>query len=285
MSTNELPKISEVVALERLFNKGVFYSTVIDVGCADGQFFLHHMKLFPNAVPLNVDANPLYEKSLEAIKDAVGGEYFIGAVTDCEGEIEFTESVHPYWSSVRAEGDAYWSRINNLIKTKAKVQSTTLDTLVGKLGLKPPFLLKLDIQGAERSALIGARSIIKNTHVVVCEADVDDFQAINAVLVDAGFQLYDLTNMGRLGDGTLGWFYPVYVNNNLRGQVLPNAFWDAKENDTHVSFQIARREGILSANAALLNRLRYRHLQLGRNEFCPCGSGRKFKHCCGSYTA
>ena len=63
--------------IERLAAKGVRYSTVIDVGCADGQFFLDHMKWFPGAVPLNIDANALYEPSLKAIKDVVGGDYRI----------------------------------------------------------------------------------------------------------------------------------------------------------------------------------------------------------------
>jgi FkbM family methyltransferase len=283
MSADELSKISDVAALERLSSKGVLYSTVIDVGCADGQFFLHYAKLFPKAVPLNIDANPIYEPSLKAIKDALGGEYFIGVVTDHVGEIEFIESIHPYWSSIRPETDVYWSRINGLIKNKIKTSATTLDALVEKLALCPPFLLKLDVQGAEKAALIGARSVLKNTHVVVCEADVDDFQDINAVLIDAGFRLYDVTNLGRLGDGALGWFYPIYVSDKLKN-VFPTSFWAEAENDVNIQFQAARREAILKANSELLNRFRYRHLQLGRNEPCPCGSGRKFKHCCGSYT-
>ena len=128
---------------------------MIDIGCADGQFFLDHMKWFPGAVPLNIDANRLYEESLQAIKDAVGGAYCITAITDFVGEIEITESVHPYWTSIRPAGDPYWSRVNDLVKTKVKVPATTLDTLVDELALKPPFLLKLDVQGAERPRLPG----------------------------------------------------------------------------------------------------------------------------------
>jgi hypothetical protein len=35
--------------------------------------------------------------------------------------------------------------------------------------------------------LRGARDVLAHTHVVICEADMDDFQAINQTLVDAGF--------------------------------------------------------------------------------------------------
>jgi hypothetical protein len=92
-----------IATLRVLMNKGIRYSTVIDVGCADGHFFLHlsAMGLFPGAVPLNIDANNLYEGSLQAIKGAVGGDFRINAITDHEGEVELTTSVHPYWSSLR----------------------------------------------------------------------------------------------------------------------------------------------------------------------------------------
>lgn len=268
--------------LQNLFAKGVRYATVIDLGCADGQFVLNHRSCLSDAVPLNIDANRIYEDSLKAIKEVLGGHYRICAITDHEGEIEIMESVHPYWSSVRPEGDAYWSRINDLTTTKVKVPATTLDALVEELSLKPPFLLKLDVQGAEEAALRGARNVLENCSVVVCEADIDDFQGINAMLVDAGFFLYDLTTLQRLRDGTLGWFYPVYVSGKL-AHLKPQAFWDAGDNAAVIGMQETRRKTILEQNRKALNRLRYGQGKVGRNDTCPCGSGEKFKHCCGSY--
>jgi FkbM family methyltransferase len=268
--------------IEYLSEKGVRYSTVVDLGCADGHFFLSHMKWFAGAVPLNVDANPLYEESLKAIKDAVGGSYCISAINDFVGEVSLTESVHPYWSSVRPEGDSYWARMNDLTKATKSIPSTTLDTLVKELELKPPFLIKLDVQGAELAALTGARDVLKNTSVVICEVDIDDFQDINATLVSAGFALYDLTLLARV-QGALIYFYPVYVNKNLEN-VRQVSLWDAKDNDTVVGTQVERRKLILKSNIEILNRLRFGHEDVGRNELCPCGSGRKFKHCCGVLT-
>ena len=273
-------------SIERLLNKGVRYSTVIDVGCADGHFFLELFSrgLLPGAVPLNIDANRVYEPSLSAIKDVVGGDYRITAVADHAGEIEIVESVHPYWSSIRPENDPYWDRINDLVKGTSKVPATRLDTLVDELGLKPPFLLKLDVQGAEQSALAGACNVLTNSHAVICEADIADFQAINELLVGAGFFIYDLTVLSRTADGTLGWFYPVYVNEKL-GHVRPRAFWEKKDNDYIIRRQAERRLAILKSNSEKLNRLRFRHGNVGRNDPCPCGSGIKFKHCCGSFAA
>jgi FkbM family methyltransferase len=268
--------------LQNLFEKGVRYGSVIDLGCADGHFVLNHLSCLGGAVPLNVDANRIYEGSLKAIQEALGGHYRICAITDHEGEIEITESVHPYWSSVRPEGDVYWSRVNDLTTGKVKVPAMTLDTLARELSLKPPFLLKLDVQGAEKAALTGARYVLENCNAVVCEADIDDFQDINAMLVEAGFFLYDLTTLQRLRDGTLGWFYPVYVSGKL-AHLKPQAFWETGDNAAVIGVQESRRKMILEQNRKILNRLRYGSSKASRNDPCPCGSGQKFKHCCGSY--
>lgn len=284
-------------SLRTLFNKGVRYSTVIDVGCADGHFFLNLFAsgLIPGARPLNIDANSLYENSLQAIENVVGGHHRICAVTDHEGQIELTNSVHPYWSSLRPDGDPYWERINKLSATTTVVPATTLDVLSKQLALQPPFLLKLDVQGAEESVLRGASDVLRSTHVVICEADIDDFQNINTILVEKEFVLYDLGNLNRLADGTLGWFYPVYVNRAL-DSVRPKGFWDVKENDAIIRLQEERRKSILKSNAEILGLIQ-NHIEqtrqsidtkeqagkVGRNQPCPCGSGRKYKHCCGAY--
>jgi len=269
--------------IERLFNRRVRFSSVIDVGCADGQFFLTLFSkgLFPDAVPLNVDANRIYEDSLKAIKNAVGGHYRIGAVTDFEGEIEITESIHPYWSSIRPAGDLYWDRVNNLTTARTRVAATTLDVLARELALKPPFLLKMDVQGAEKNVLQGAREVLKNTLLVISEADIADFQALNETLLKADFTLYDLTNFNRIKDGTLGWFYASYISTSLN-HLCPREFWDEKENAAVIQAQVDRRKAILELNTKTLNRLKFKDHKVNRNELCPCGSGQKFKHCCGS---
>ena len=162
----DVPSRDFSVALAVLFEKGIRYKTVIDVGCADGHFFLQCLDFFPDATPVNIDANSLYEPSLKAIQEVVGGHYLIAAVSDESGEVEMTTSVHPYWSSLRPQDDPYWQRINRLHESKIKVPAVTLDSLARKLELAPPFLLKLDVQGAEVQALRGAREVLAETAVV-----------------------------------------------------------------------------------------------------------------------
>ncbi len=277
--------------LERLFRKGVRYRTIIDVGSADGSFTVGLAKkgIAADAVCVNIDANPLYEPSLKEIASVLGGHYRICATTDFEGEIELTQSVHPYWSSVRPPDDPYWQRLNGLSAQKVKVPATTLDRLAGELSLQPPYLLKLDVQGAEASVLRGAQEVLEGTHVVVCEADIDDFQTINSRLVDAGLRLYEMVSMNRLEDGTLGWFYPIYIGRSL-DFLRPRAFWEEKDNAAIIAAQDQRRRALLADNAQFLDHVRRTRMgesspatKPSRNAPCSCGSGRKFKHCCGAH--
>ena len=243
--------------LRLLAQKGLRYATVFDLGCADGHFFVENYLTgcFPASVPVNIDANRLYEPSLQSIQAVFGGHYRIAAASDVAGEIELTTSLHPYWNSVRPPGDLYWDRLNGMTAGLELVPALRLDDLAEELDLKPPFLLKLDIQGAEVQALRGARSVLAATDVVICEADIADFQAINAELVAAGFDLFDLTLIERVPDGTLGWFYPVYLSRRL-AHLRPKQFFRAADNEAVIRSQIERRREITAKLGAALAQIR-----------------------------
>jgi len=243
--------------LKLLAAKGLRFATVMDLGCADGHFFVQHFGLgpFAGAVAVNVDANPIYESSLKAIKDTLGGRYVIAAVTDHVGEVELTVGSHPYWSSLLKEDDAYWQRMNKLHAGKVKVPAVTVDSLVGQFGLQPPFLLKLDIQGAELAVLKGAGETLKATEIVICEIDLADFHALDRVMNESGFSLFDVTDMRRMADGSLGWFYTVYLNRRRDGIRNP-ALWDRAHDEAVIEAQRKRRDAVLDYNARILAELR-----------------------------
>jgi FkbM family methyltransferase len=249
LQTNALANIpagSFTGTLVGLFQKGVRYSTVIDVGCADGHFYVHHhgLGLFPGSTALNIDPNPIYENSLKSIREVMGGHYAIAAASDSEGEIELTMSTHPYWSSLRPRDDPYWERINHMNQGTTTVKAVTLDGLAAELGLRGPYLIKLDAQGAEVQVLRGGRELLAHTSVVVCEADLDDFQAINKTLVDAGFGLFDVTQPNWLADRSLGWFYPIYLHRSL-DHLRSRAYWDETQNPAAIKAQADRRAQML----------------------------------------
>jgi FkbM family methyltransferase len=244
-------------ALKLLAGKGLRYRTVIDLGCADGHFFVQHygLGMFAGAVPVNVDANPVYESSLKAIRDTLGGHYVIAAASDRGGEIELTLGSHPYWSSLLNESDPYWQRMNRLHTGTLKVPAVTVDSLVGQFALQPPFLIKLDIQGAELAVLKGARETLRETDVIICEIDLVEFHRLDRVMTKEGFSLFDITELRRLADQSLSWFYPIYLNlrqDHIRSRTL----WDPSMDQTITDMQRKRRAQVLEYNARVLAEIR-----------------------------
>jgi FkbM family methyltransferase len=243
--------------LKLLAAKGLRYRTVFDLGSADGHFFVQHygLGMFAGAVPVNVDANPVYEPSLKAIRDTLGGHYVIAAASDRGGEIELTLGSHPYWSSLLKEDDPYWQRINKLHRGKLKVPAVTVDSLVRQLALQPPFLLKLDIQGAELAVLKGARETLKDADVVICEIDLADFHHLDLIMRGENFSLFDMTELRRLADQSLSWFYPIYLNRRL-DRIRNRTLWDPSMDQAATEMQRKRREQVLEYNAHVLQEIR-----------------------------
>ena len=234
-------------SLAVLAKMGIRNGTVISIGCADGSFpvMLLAMGLLENGVPLNIDPNPLYEPSLRKVKDALGGDYRIAAMSDTPGEMLMTQAAHPYWSSLRPSGDPYWDRVNKLSSETLPVPVMRLDDLVGEVNCPGPYLLHMDIQGSEVAALKGACKVLDQTNVVVIEADIDDFRAIDAVLNEAGFDLFDLTALNYARDQSLGWFYPVYINRKL-SHLRERRWWDEGSNAAVIKAQEDRRRNVLA---------------------------------------
>jgi FkbM family methyltransferase len=263
-----IPLGSFTSTLFGLFQKGARYSTVIDLGCADGNFCLEHsiFGLFQDSVFVNIDANPVYEGSLRTIKETLGGHYLIAAVTDSNGEVEMTTSVHPYWNSLCPKDHHYWDSIRHLHRDDQgtiKVPATTLDDVARRFDLAPPFLIKLDVQGNEVKALRGARAVLEDTSVVICEAGMGDFEAIHQLMLGSGFDLFDLTHLNWFNDRSLGWFYPVYLSRKLAHFKAPPD-WKTSVGDQVVEKQVQRREAILKQNALILD-----HLRASRNAAEP----------------
>jgi FkbM family methyltransferase len=243
-----------------LYQKGVRYRTVIDLGCADGTFALEHFAcgLLHGCTFVNVDANALYEPSLREIRQALGGQYVIAAVSDHDGEIELLSGSHPYWASSVSSDHAYWSGSHNRPGNAIKVRAVTLDTLVRELALEPPFLLKLDVQTAELAALRGGERMLAETNAVICETATEEFPGVCEFLAKHDLDLFDLTQLGRLPDGTLCEFYPVFLNRRLNHIKSKESFPDPTQRSALLQAMNDRRLRLLERNAKLLADIRAR---------------------------
>jgi FkbM family methyltransferase len=246
-------------ALLWLWRAGVRYGGIIDLGCADGNFsvFLAESGPARGSVILNVDAQSDYRDSLATIQAALGGHFRICAVGEHNGgSIEMQRGEHPYWSSVRPLDDRYWTSINGLSTGKPMlVPLRSLDSIVEETALPGPYLLKLDVQGAEASILAGGRNVLASTDAVMIEIQVEDFAAIHQALAQNDFVLFDLCHLIFSSAGTLAWFYAIYVKSRIAG-VRAAAYWDVAQNREVIALQRVHRETAQNEIWAALDRHR-----------------------------
>lgn len=182
--------------LRRLAAAGVRPLSVLDVGAALGDWTRACVEVFPEA--RYVLAEPLAE--FRPSLDAVGfGEVVEAAVAAESGER--TMYVHPdlVGSSLLREREG-----EHVDGSPRQVRVTTVDELVREHGLEPPYLLKADVQGAEREVIAGAAKTLRRAAAVLAEISFfgfyhggTAFEELVATMCDAGFYVYDIGNLAR----------------------------------------------------------------------------------------
>lgn len=93
-----------------------------------------------------------------------------------------------------AEGDATGG------SERRKVPCKRVDTLVRERGLSGPFLMKIDVDGAELLVLEGARDTLPKCSAVVIEAEIRNLFERAAPIMDAGLELFEIVDFCYYGD-------------------------------------------------------------------------------------
>jgi FkbM family methyltransferase len=236
----ELARAHYPTSLHMLQSHGFRPATLIDLGAAEAAFLLvrRQLGLFPEARHFFVDAmeenEPLYRK----LGEKFGTGYEIAAVASSEGET--TMRIDPnfydtYVEDLRSQAD-YGER--------RAVRRTTLDSLVARHSLKPPFAIKLDLQGGEVDALRGGpgtlkQAILVNSEVGVCN-ERDNLVDLMALMREAGWVLFDITDLSYArSNHTLYQVYATFVPVAMdfrRGQA-----WATEEQFAELRAQLRER--------------------------------------------
>ncbi|HTO08727.1 MAG TPA: FkbM family methyltransferase [Myxococcota bacterium] len=143
-------------------------STLIDVGCAWGtpEFYA----TAPKAELFLVDPVAEYEAAIKRILTQRPGSYTLTALGAGSGTLELNVELDaPTRSSALARTEL--TRTGGRIERR-RVPVTTLDALVERHSLRPPFGLKIDAEGYELEILRGAESTLRETRFVVAETSV-----------------------------------------------------------------------------------------------------------------
>lgn len=179
-------------SFRRLKEMGVPVKTVIDVGVLTCTGPL--MQEFRDRRHVLVEPIEEFAPRIRAIYDKQGIDYdlVIAAMSDRDGEVAMQTK------SVREGAAITHARI---VDDKAggagsrKVKSITLETLVRERGYEAPFLLKIDVDGAELEILKGARPVLDRCSVICIEVGIKNIVQRADFIVRAGFQPFDLVDL------------------------------------------------------------------------------------------
>ena len=151
--------------LSHVASLGLRPATVIDVGAAEGTFTRVCRQVFPLASYVLVEPLDEFAAALAELQRSVPGMRICRAAAASQtGEVTFHVHSDLYGSSLLLEKEG--GPVNGTPRT---VPAVTLDKLMGTEGTNGPFLLKLDVQGAELEVLAGAPGTLAASEVVIIE--------------------------------------------------------------------------------------------------------------------
>ena len=198
--------IAESYAL--LSDIGFRPSVVIDVGVGYGTPELYES--FPDSFFLLAEPLPKFEPALTAILKRYRGCYVLAAIGARSGIAAF--NVHDSY----LQGSSLYKEAMGPAAdgTEVTVPMRRLDEVVAEKALSGPYLLKVDVQGAELDVLEGGRAALQESEVVVLEVSMFEFgkgqpQFFDVVsyMKQRGFVAFDII---------IGWNRPL---DNALGQI------------------------------------------------------------------
>jgi FkbM family methyltransferase len=192
--------------------------TIIDVGAARGCWSMDISSIWPEAHYVLIDPLEENQDELKGVcKKLKHADYKIAAITDHSGNIIM--NVHPDLDG----SSLFMEREDNINGVPRNIRSLTVDDLFTDMRLQPPFLLKADVQGAERQVLMGAKQSLPIVDMIILEVLLFDiYQGKNPQLFDTvsylksnGFVTWDIFGMGyRMLDNALCQVDMVFVRDD-----------------------------------------------------------------------
>lgn len=192
---------------------GLVPETVIDVGVASGTPALY--SVFSESRHLLMEPIKEYEPDLKKICESVNAEYMLAAASSENGTttIYIGGALHGSSLMQPPEGKKQQKREIKLIK---------LDDVCKDKNLQGPFVLKVDVQGAELMVLEGASRILPQCELVILEVsffnfrpEMPDIYDVVSYMKEKGFAIYEIfSGHNRPIDGARAQTDIVFVKEN-----------------------------------------------------------------------
>jgi len=210
------PRNSLEGVLEQARRVGLTPGTVIDVGAAFGIFSRECHKIFPDAHYVLVEPIEEYLPVLSKVMNALSRATNVTAVVAAEDGRTFLNVHHDLVGSSLYREVEEGTDIDGV---RREVRAITLDRLVGERNASPPFLIKVDVQGAELDVLAGGQKTLAGTEYVLLEVSLfhffhqgPAFCDVVAYMRSKGFVPYDIYGLQyRPLDGALSQIDIAFV--------------------------------------------------------------------------
>lgn len=178
-------------SLVRLRELRVPVETVLDVGVMTGTGEL--MKLYGDKPHVLIEPVEEWNAQIRSRYDQAGINYRIvnAAAAGEDGQMNIA------LSSARPQQKITHSRLTTETEgdNLRKVDVLRLDTFLPAEKIAGPYLLKIDVDGAELDVLSGAEGILEQTSIIVIEAQVRNFKDRMLAVMQHGFQLFDIVDL------------------------------------------------------------------------------------------
>lgn len=203
-------------ALRQMHRLGLTPRTVIDVGVAFETRELYEE--FRDSEFLLIEPLLEFEPFLKKICAEFKAQYVLAAAGESSGFISL--NVHKDQldcSSLFREAEG-----SGVDGEPREVRMVTIDEICEERGLAGPYLLKVDVQGAELRVLAGAKKVLQKCDVVILEVtlfgtmiDGPQLADVVAYMQEQGFAVYDMWGMlYRPLDGALAQIDMAFVPSN-----------------------------------------------------------------------
>jgi FkbM family methyltransferase len=184
--------------LQQAKSVGLSPTTVIDVGAAYGSFSLECSNVFPKAQYVLVEALEEFEPFIKRAAQSIAkAEYILSAAAAESGEITINVHADLLGSSIYREQEGF--AVDGIPRT---VRAVALDHLIQDYRIGAPFLIKIDVQGAELDVLLGAEKILEGTEYIILEVSFFEifkqgaqFYDVVTFMKSKGFVVYDVCGL------------------------------------------------------------------------------------------
>jgi len=202
-------------ALAHLSRLGFKPQTLIDVGVAYQTSELY--EAFRDATILLIEPLVEFEPFLRKICASYNSQYILAAARETRGTAVLNVRADKVGSSLLNEVEGY--AVDSSPRT---VPVITIDEVCLERNLRGPFLIKVDVQGAEIQVLAGAKRTLQETEAVILEVSLfgfwiggPQFYDVIARMKEYGFVAYDFCGfLHRPFDNALSQVDVIFAREN-----------------------------------------------------------------------